>query len=152
MEHSVHKAYQRALLEDESHGTTGPSYMKLFFFGVPRSGKTATRRQLISENFNTIISSTSTGVAETDDVIVRPSRFTLTLTKTVLLSLWADQYRCKWQFMKKEKGNFSLITPLFYELISKYVSILAQSQIRTPLGLAQCRVLSAFFFFFFFCL
>ena len=82
MEHSVYKAYQRARLENESHGATGPpSYMKLFFFGAPRSGKTATRRQLMPEIFNTI-SSTSTGVAETGDVvieIVRRRRFELTL-------------------------------------------------------------------------
>ena len=52
-------------------------YLKFLFFGPPRSGKTSTRRRLIKEIVNLDhlgMPSISTGVAETNDVIIKTSK------------------------------------------------------------------------------
>ena len=69
MEH--YAAYQQAL-QDGSHLTL--SYLKFLFLGPPLSGKTTARRRLIREirNLSQLNEpSVSTGVAETNDVIIK---------------------------------------------------------------------------------
>ena len=134
MEHSVYQAYQRAQLEDESHHISHgyrfsrPSYTKWFFFGAPRSGKTATLRRLMrarEDLGDIIISSSSTGVAVTDDVVI----------KTPVSRLLVAAGLCIWKWKSKEgKENFS---QLFYKPMSKYVNIPAQ--IRNEPAPSQAR-------------
>ena len=95
-------------------------YLKFLFFGPPRSGKTSTRRRLIKEIVNLSqlgIPSISTGVAETNDVIIKK-----------LLSEPAAIAGSQWWSMKRSKEDTQLgmygedelgcLAQLFYRLIS----------------------------------
>ena len=96
-------------------------YLKFLFFGPPRSGKTSTRRRLIKDIINLSQldgPSVSTGVAETNDVIIKK-----------LTSEPAAIVGSQWWSMKKSKestqldvyaeGDLSYIAQLFYQLISR---------------------------------
>ena len=66
-----YEAYERAL---QGGISLTLRYLKFLFLGPPRSGKTSTRRQLVQEIINLMSlgeSSKSTGVAETNDVIIK---------------------------------------------------------------------------------
>ena len=94
-------------------------YLKFLFFGPPRSGKSTTRRRLIGEIVNLHQlggPSISTGVAETNDVIIKK----LTCEPAAIAG-------SQWQSMKKSnegvrldiysEENFSYLARLFYRLI-----------------------------------
>ena len=69
MEH--YEAYEQALQDGVSLTLR---YLKFLFLGPPRSGKTSTRRRLVQEIINLMSlgeTSKSTGVAETNDVIIK---------------------------------------------------------------------------------
>ena len=96
-------------------------YLKFLFFGPPRSGKTSTRRRLIKDIINLSqlgVPSISTGVAETNDIIIKK-----------LTSEPAAIVGSQWWSMKKSKegtqldmyaeGDLSYIAQLFYHLISR---------------------------------
>ena len=96
-------------------------YLKFLFFGPPRSGKTSTRRRLVREivNLSQLIGpSVSTGVAETNDVIIKK-----------LTSEPAAIAGSQWWSMKKSKegtqldmyseGDLDYLAQLFYRLIYK---------------------------------
>ena len=94
-------------------------YLKFLFFGPPRSGKSTTRRRLIGEIVNLHQlggPSISTGVAETNDVIIKK----LTCEPAAIAG-------SQWQSMKisnegtklaiYSEENFSYLARLFYRLI-----------------------------------
>ena len=96
-------------------------YLKFLFFGPPRSGKTSTRRRLIKEIVNLsqvdgpII---STGVAETNDVIIKK----LTSKPAAIVgSQWWSVKRSKegTQLGMYDEEDLSYIAQLFYQLISR---------------------------------
>ena len=69
MEH--YEAYEQAL---QGGISLTLRYLKFLFLGPPRSGKTSTRRRLVQEIINLMSlgeASRSTGVAETNDVIIK---------------------------------------------------------------------------------
>ena len=96
-------------------------YLKFLFFGPPRSGKSSTRRWLIAEivNLHQLGGlSVSTGVAETNDVIIKK----LTCEPAAIAG-------SQWQSMQKsneatpsgiyDEENFSYLARLFYQLIRR---------------------------------
>ena len=117
MENLKHyEAYKKAL---EGGLRLTLRYLKFLFFGPPRSGKSSTRRRLIGEIVNLHQlggPSVSTGVAETNDVIIKK----LTCEPAAIAG-------SQWQSMKKPneptqlgiygEENFSYLARLFYRLI-----------------------------------
>ena len=96
-------------------------YLKFLFFGPPHSGKISTQRRLIKEIINLSQfggPSISTGVAETNDVIIKK-----------LMSEPAAIVGSQWWSMKRSKkgtqldiyaeGDLGYIAQLFYQLISR---------------------------------
>ena len=100
-------------------------YLKFLYFGPPRSGKTSTRRRLLKEIINLDqlgVPSISTGVAETNEVIIKK----LTSEQVAIAG-------SQWKSMKSSKEDTQLDTydvvdlaQLFYQLIHK------QSASTTP--------------------
>ena len=96
-------------------------YLKFLFFGPPRSGKSSTRRRLIKEIVNIHqlgVASVSTGVAETNDVIIKK----LTSEPAAIVgSQWWSMKRSKegTQLDVYAEGDLSYIAQLFYQLISR---------------------------------
>ena len=115
-----YEAYERAL---EGALNLTLRYLKFIFLGPPRSGKTSTRRRLVQEivNLRSVGQpSKSTGVAESNDVIIKK----LVSESTAIVN-------SKWQSLKKSKegGNIGTLGPgnegdlrylaqWFYQLIS----------------------------------
>ena len=85
-----YEAYQRALKE----GVTIPlRYLKVLFFGAPRTGKTSLRRRLVGEIQNLAKEpvQVSTGTAEHYDVIVKVVKDKTTFSTTVIMrSEWSS--------------------------------------------------------------
>ena len=96
-------------------------YLKFLFFGPPRSGKSSTRRRLIKEIVNLEqlgVPSISTGVAETNDVIIKK----LTSEPAAIVgSQWWSMKRSKegTQLDVYAEGDLGYIAQLFYQLISR---------------------------------
>ena len=96
-------------------------YLKFLFFGPPRTGKSTARRRLVQEivNLDSLGEpSASTGVAETNDVIIKK-----------LTSEPAAISGSQWWSLKKSKedgqideGDCDYLAQLFYRLISKTMS------------------------------
>ena len=106
MENQAHyKAYQQALKE----GVAIPlKYLRVLFFGPPRTGKTTMRRRLVGEiqNLAKEAVQASTGTAEHYDVIVKLVEEKITdkiSTSTTVIT------KSKWSTVKalfgKEKGS-----------------------------------------------
>jgi coiled-coil and C2 domain-containing protein 1 len=110
-----YEAYEEAL---RGGLTLTLRYLKFLFFGPPRSGKTSTRRRLIKEIVNLSqlgVPSISTGMAETNDVIIKK----LTSEPAAITgSQW-------WSLKKSKEGDMhsevelGYIAQLFYRLIRK---------------------------------
>ena len=87
---SHHKAYQQALKE----GVPIPlKYLKVLFFGPPRTGKTSMRRRLVGEILNLAKEpiQASTGIADAYDVIVKlVEDKTTTSTTVITTSKWSN--------------------------------------------------------------
>ena len=85
-----YEAYQQALKE----GVTIPlRYLKVLFFGAPRTGKTSLRRRLVGEIQNLAEEpvQVSTGTAERYDVIVKGVKDKTTFSTTVIMrSEWSS--------------------------------------------------------------
>ena len=99
-------------------------YLKIVLFGPPRSGKSSTLRRLLQEIENLSKDgelSVSTGVAETNDVIIKK----LT-SETAALPNWRSLKRSK-EGGRLEEGDIDDLTQLFFRLISKYTSESKQS-------------------------
>ena len=83
-----YEAYQQALKE----GAAVPlKYLKMLFFGPPRTGKTSMRRRLVGEikNLENEPVQPSTGTAECCDVIVKKDKIT-TETGVITKSKWSS--------------------------------------------------------------
>ena len=97
---SHYEAYQQALKEGVAISL---KYLKVLFFGPPRTGKTSMRRRLVGEILNLAKEpvQASTGTAEAYDVIVKLVEDKLTTSTTVIT-------KSKWSTVKallgKEKG------------------------------------------------
>jgi hypothetical protein len=96
--------------------------MKFLFFGPPRSGKTTTRKRLIKEIVNLLSQlggpSVSTGVAETNDVIIKK----LTSEPAAIVgSQWWSMKRSKegTQLGMYSEGDLGYFAQLLYQLISR---------------------------------
>ena len=99
-------------------------YLKIVLFGPPRSGKSSTLRRLLQEIENLSKDgelSVSTGVAETNDVIIKK----LT-SETAALPQWRSLKRSK-EGGRLEGGEIDDLTQLFFRLISKSKSESKQS-------------------------
>ena len=117
--HQHYQAYEEALKGGLSLTLR---YLKFLFFGPPRSGKTSTRRRLVREIVNLRqlgVPSISTGVAESNDVIIKK----LTSEPAAIAgSQW-------WSMKKSQEGtkkldiysekDLSYLAQLFYRLIYK---------------------------------
>ena len=120
MEH--YAAYQQAL-KDGSHLTL--SYLKFLFFGPPRSGKTSMRRRLIREILNLSQlnePSVSTGVAETNDVIIK--KFT-NESVAIANSQWCSIKRANEDTSQPNTSSEDdphYLTQLFYKLICRHAT------------------------------
>ena len=96
-------------------------YLKFLFFGPPRSGKSSTRRRLIKEieNLSKLGGpSVSTGVAETNDIIIKK----LTSEPAAIVgSQWWSMKRSKegTQLDVYAERDLGYIAQLFYQLISR---------------------------------
>ena len=118
-----YKAYEQALKDALSLTL---QYLKFLFLGPPRSGKTSTRRRLLKDIVNLSTSgevSKSTGVAETNDVMIKK-----------LVSDQAAIVRSEWRSLKRSKEeksdsqtenleNVSYLAQLYYKLITEYPKV-----------------------------
>ena len=108
---SHYEAYKQALKEGVAISL---KYLKVLFFGPPRSGKTSMRRRLVGEIQNLAKEpvQASTGVAEVYDVVVKPVEDKTTTSTTVIT-------KSKWSTVKKAllgKGKSTHETDLDEEL------------------------------------
>ena len=91
MENQPHfEAYQKALKEEVAIPL---KYLKVLFFGPPRTGKTSMRRRLVGEiqNLTKKNVQASTGTAEVYDVIVKVFEDKTTTSTTVIMkSEWSN--------------------------------------------------------------
>ena len=110
-----YEAYEQALQDGISLTLR---YLKFLFLGPPRSGKTSARRRLVQEIINLSSlgqPSKSTGVAETNDVIIKK----LVCESTAIVN-------SMWQTLRHEGGSsgpqqqedFTYLAQWFYRLIS----------------------------------
>ena len=129
MENFKHyEAYRQAL---EGGLTLTLRYLKFLFFGPPRSGKSTTRRRLIGEiiNLHQLSGpSISTGVAETNDVIIKKlTSEPAAITGSQWQSMKAPKERTKLGIYSEE--NFSYLARLFYRLIYRNAAPAANSEL-----------------------
>ena len=115
--HHVYEAYEQAL-KDASSLTL--MYLKFLFLGPPRSGKTSTRRRLVQDIINLRAlgkASTSTGVAETSEVVVKKL---VSEYSTITNSNWQSIMKSKDDNSKQEKNGPDIghLAQLFYQLIT----------------------------------
>ena len=107
---SHYEAYKQALKEGVAISL---KYLKVLFFGPPRSGKTSMRRRLVGEIQNLAKEpvQASTGVAEVYDVIVKPVEDKTTTSTTVIT-------KSEWSTVKAllGKGKSTHVTDLDEEL------------------------------------
>ena len=113
-----YEAYEAAL---QSGLALTMRYLKFLFLGPPRSGKSSTRRRLLQEiiNLSSIGEpSISTGLAETNDVIIK--KLTTELT-AISGSEWWSMKRPKHgrELDMYGEGNLDYLAQLFCRLISK---------------------------------
>ena len=94
---SHYEAYQQALKEGIAISL---KYLKVLFFGPPRTGKTSMRRRLVGEiqNLSNEPVQASTGTAEAYDVIVKLVEDKLTTSTTVIT-------KSKWSTVKALLGK-----------------------------------------------
>ena len=113
-----YQAYEKAL---KGALTLTLRYLKFLFLGPPRSGKSSTRRRLIKEIVNLSqlgVPSISTGVAETNDVIIKK----LTSEPAAIAgSQWWSMKRSEegTQLDVYGEGDLGYLAQLFFQLISK---------------------------------
>ena len=123
-----YKAYEEAL---KGGLTLTLRYLKFLFFGPPRSGKSSTRRRLIKEIVNLSQHSgpsISTGVAETNDVIIKK----LTSEPAAIAgSQWWSMKRSKesTQLDMYGEGELGYLAQLFYRLIYKSATPASSSEL-----------------------
>ena len=122
-----YEAYEEAL---KGGLTLTLRYLKFLFFGPPRSGKSSTRRRLIKEivNLSQLSGpSISTGVAETNDVIIKK----LTSEPAAIAgSQWWSMKRSKegTQLDMYGEGELGYLAQLFYRLIYKSATPVTSSE------------------------
>ena len=119
-----YKAYEQALQDGISLTLR---YLKFLFLGPPRSGKTSARRRLVREIINLSRlgqPSKSTGVAETNDVIIKK----LVCESTAIVdSMWQTLRRSQSQGegdggAQQREGDLTYLAQWFYRLISTTTS------------------------------
>ena len=113
-----YEAYERALQDGISLTLR---YLKFLFLGPPRSGKTSARRRLVQEIINLSSlgqPSKSTGVAETNDVIIKK----LVCESTAIVnSMWQSIRRSQEESSsepQQQEGDLTYLARWFYRLIS----------------------------------
>ena len=110
-----YEAYEQALQEAVNLTLT---YLKMLFFGPPRSGKSSTRQRLNREiiNLSSIGGvSRSTGVAETNDVIIKK----LTCVPAAIRkSEWSSLKKSDGDNRVEPQGYITDLAQIFYQLIS----------------------------------
>ena len=119
MENLKHyEAYEQALQDGISLTLC---YLKFLFLGPPRSGKTSARRRLVGEIINLSRldqPSKSTGVAETNDVIIKK----LVCESTAIVnSEWQSIQRSQGDgssVAQQQEGDLTKLAQWFYRLIS----------------------------------
>ena len=151
---SHYAAYQQALKEGVAISL---KYLKVLFFGAPRTGKTSMRRRLVGEilNLSNEPVQASTGTAEAYDVIVKLVEDKITSSTTVVT-------KSKWSTVKALLGkensthetaalmrqtwmkNCGFSMRLFTELFSpvkRVRTFLIQSTTQKPrMKLPKCKV------------
>ena len=97
-------------------------YLKFLFLGPPRSGKTSMRRRLVQEIINLSElgqPSKSTGVAETNDVLVKKL---VSESAVITDSTWQSLKMCKGERSEIDpvgkEADITYLAQLFYQLIS----------------------------------
>ena len=100
-------------------------YLKLLFFGPPRSGKSSARRRLLREilNLHSLGEvSISTGVAETNDIIIKKMT---SESAAIAGSQWWSMKRSNQakQLDVYSEDDLSYLAHLFYRLISKSTAV-----------------------------
>ena len=123
-----YEAYEQALQGEERLTMT---YLKFIFFGLPRSGKSSTRRRLVHEivNLRSLGGvSKSTGVAESSDVIIKK----LTSSPAAIVTSEEKKGSSEWQSLNspeepnirdhsKQKGwkaDHKYLAQVFFHLIT----------------------------------
>ena len=125
MENQSHyKAYQQALKE----GVAIPlKYLKVLFFGPPRTGKTSMRRRLIGEiqNLAKVPVQASTGAAEHYDVIVKVVEDKITTSTTVITkSKWSTVKALFGHEKDKHETDLDEELRLLYQFIYRVVPVI----------------------------
>ena len=114
-----YEAYEQALQDGISLTLR---YLKFLFLGPPRSGKTSARRRLVQEMINLSSlghPSKSTGVAETNDVIIKK----LVCESTAIVnSMWQTLRREGGSSGPQQQEDFTYLAQWFYHLISMTTS------------------------------
>ena len=124
-----YEAYEQALQNDEK---VMLRYLKFIFLGPPRSGKSSTRRRLIQEivNLRSLNEpSVSTGVAETNDVVIK----NVTSNPAVISgsdSIWSSLMKPNDDNPQTCETDFSYLAQLFCRIISANKT----SQSDQPIG------------------
>ena len=125
-----YEAYEQALQNGMSLTLR---YLKFLFLGPPRSGKTSARRRLIREIINLSSlgqPSKSTGVVETNDVIIK--KFVCETT-AIVNSNWQSIQRSEGgiHVAQQQEGDLTNFTKWFYRLISKLAEATSSDGAKT---------------------
>ena len=117
-----YEAYEEAL---KSGSKLTLRYIKFLFLGPPRSGKSSTRRRLLKEIVNLSSlggQSISTGLAETNEVVIKP-----------LTNEPATISGCQWSSIKgASQGDLNYFAHLMYSLISRSKSNTVPAAVNEP--------------------
>ena len=145
MENQAHyKAYQQALKE----GVAIPlKYLRVLFFGPPRTGKTAMRRRLVGEiqNLAKEAVQASTGTAEHYDVIVKLVEEKITDKISTLTTVIT---KSKWSTVKalfgKEKSSHKTDLDEEMRFLYQYIyRVASQTESRSPVTKQQSPTIQA---------